>query len=85
MWHDAEKGKNGYVPTDVHWSEVPGRDDAWKKETIDNTSEQQFKVEFESLEHNTRINIQDQYGTITEHLIGNLYEHLKTLQDPASE
>ena len=26
MWHDAEKGKNEYVPTDVHWSEVPGRD-----------------------------------------------------------
>jgi len=47
MWHDAEKGKNEYVPTDVHWSEVPGRDDAWKEQTISNTSEQQFKVEFE--------------------------------------
>ena len=47
MWHDAEKGKNEYVPTDVHWSEVPGRDEAWKEQTIANTSEQQFKVEFE--------------------------------------
>jgi len=47
MWHDAEKNKNEYVPTDVHWSEVPGRDDAWKEQTIANTSEQQFKVEFE--------------------------------------
>ena len=47
MWHDAEKSKNEYVPTDVHWSEVPGRDDAWKEQTIANTSEQQFKVEFE--------------------------------------
>jgi len=46
-WHDAERGKNEYVATDVHWSEVPGRDDAWKKQTIANTSEQQFKVEFE--------------------------------------
>jgi hypothetical protein len=46
-WHDAEKGKNEYVFTDVHWSEVPGRDDDWKKQTIANTSEQQFKVEFE--------------------------------------
>jgi hypothetical protein len=35
------------VPTDVHWSEVPGRDAAWKEQTIANTSEQQFKVEFE--------------------------------------
>ena len=47
MWHDAEKSKNEYVPTDVHWSEVPGRDDKWKETTIANTSEEQFKVEFE--------------------------------------
>ena len=47
MWHDAEKGKNEYIPTDVHWSEVPGRDEEWKETTIANTSEQQFKVEFE--------------------------------------
>ena len=47
MWHDAERGKNEYVPTEVHWSEVPGRDEAWKEQTIANTSEQQFRVEFE--------------------------------------
>ena len=47
MWHDAERNKNEYVATDVHWSEVPGRDSVWKEQTIANTSEQQFKVEFE--------------------------------------
>jgi hypothetical protein len=47
MWHDAEKSKNDYIPTDVHWSEVPGRDLEWKEQTIKNTSEQQFKIEFE--------------------------------------
>ena len=47
MWHDAEKQKNEYIPTDVHWSEVPGRDEVWKEQTIKNTSEQQFKIEFE--------------------------------------
>ena len=47
MWHDAERKKNEYMPTEVHWSEVPGRDEAWKEQTIANTSEQQFKVEFE--------------------------------------
>jgi hypothetical protein len=46
-WHDAERGKNEYIPTDVHWSEVPGRDEKWKEQTIANTSEAQFKVEFE--------------------------------------
>jgi len=47
MWREAEKGKNEYIPTEVHWSEVPGRDEAWKEQTIANTSEQQFKIEFE--------------------------------------
>ena len=47
MWHDSERQKNEYVPTDVHWSEVPGRDAKWKEQTIANTSEAQFKVEFE--------------------------------------
>jgi len=46
-WHDAERSKNEYVPTDVHWSQVPGRDSEWKRQTIANTSEQQFKIEFE--------------------------------------
>ena len=47
MWHDSERQLNEYVPTDVHWSEVPGRDEKWKATTIKNTSEAQFKVEFE--------------------------------------
>ncbi|AIX17328.1 terminase large subunit [Synechococcus phage ACG-2014b] len=47
LWHDSERGKNEYIPTEVHWSAVPGRDTAWKEQTIKNTSEQQFKVEFE--------------------------------------
>ena len=47
LWHDAERKQNEYVPTEVHWSEVPGRDEVWKEQTIKNTSEQQFRVEFE--------------------------------------
>ena len=47
IWHDSERNKNEYVPTEVHWSEIPGRDEVWKKQTIANTSDQQFKVEFE--------------------------------------
>jgi len=47
LWRDAEDGKNSYVPIEVHWTEVPGRDEKWKKETIANTSEQQFRTEFE--------------------------------------
>ena len=46
MWTDAENDRNSYVPIEVHWSEVPGRDSKWKEETIKNTSEQQFNTEF---------------------------------------
>ena len=47
LWTDAENERNSYVPIEVHWSEVPGRDEKWKKETIKNTSESQFNTEFE--------------------------------------
>jgi len=47
LWVDAEEGRNTYVPIEVHWSEVPGRDEKWKEETIKNTSQSQFNTEFE--------------------------------------
>ena len=46
MWVDAEEGRSSYIPIEVHWSEVPGRDEKWKEETIKNTSESQFNTEF---------------------------------------
>jgi hypothetical protein len=48
LWTDAVNQKNNYVPFEIHWSMVPGRDDAWKEETIKNTSEHQFRQEFET-------------------------------------
>ena len=47
LWTDAEEERNEYVPIEVHWSEVPGRDEEWKQQTIKNTSEAQFNTEFE--------------------------------------
>ena len=47
MWVDAEEGRSNYVPIEVHWSQVPGRDEKWKEETIKNTSEIQFTQEYE--------------------------------------
>ena len=47
LWTDAENGRNDYVPIEVHWSEVPGRDEDWKERTIRNTSPEQFQQEFE--------------------------------------
>ncbi len=47
LWMDAIGKKNGYKTFEIHWSMVPGRDEAWKRETIENTSEEQFRQEFE--------------------------------------
>ena len=47
MWVEAEEGRSEYVPIEVHWSEMPGRDEKWKLQTIRNTSEVQFTQEFE--------------------------------------
>ena len=48
MWMDAIEKRSLYVPIDVHWSDVPGRDEQWKLDTIKNTSEEQFRAEFET-------------------------------------
>jgi hypothetical protein len=47
LWMDAIGKKNGYKTFQIHWSMVPGRDEKWKEETIENTSEEQFRQEFE--------------------------------------
>lgn len=47
LWTDSEEGRNSYKRIDVHWSDIPGRDEKWKEETIRNTSAEQFRQEFE--------------------------------------
>jgi hypothetical protein len=48
LWMDSLEGRNNYKNFEIHWSMVPGRDAAWKEETIRNTSERQFAQEFET-------------------------------------
>ena len=48
MWTDAIEKRSTYKTVEVHWSQVPGRDAKWKEETIRNTSEEQFRQEFET-------------------------------------
>jgi len=48
MWMDAIEGRSTYKALEIHWSQVPGRDEAWKEQTIRNTSEEQFRQEFET-------------------------------------
>jgi hypothetical protein len=56
MWVEANNPRDsqdeniqwsGFEPFEINWRMVPGRTEAWKKETILKTSEQQFRQEFE--------------------------------------
>lgn len=47
LWTESESGKNDYKRVESHWSQVPGRDEAWKEETIRNTSPRQFAQEYD--------------------------------------
>ena len=47
LWVDSENGNNDYARVDVHWSDVPGRDQKWADEMIRSTSMDQFSQEFE--------------------------------------
>ena len=47
IWIDSEQSRNSYARVDVHWSDVPGRDQEWADEMIRNTSIDQFRQEFE--------------------------------------
>ena len=46
IWEGAVQGVNEFKPFRVDWWDVPGRDEAWKQETIANTSQIQFDQEF---------------------------------------
>lgn len=47
IWEGSQQNANEFKPFSIGWRDVPGRDDEWRKQTISNTSEAQFKQEFE--------------------------------------
>ena len=47
LWTEAERKLNEYITTEVHWSEVPGRDQKFKDQTIANTGIDSWNQEFE--------------------------------------
>lgn len=47
MWDDAINKRNEYIPIEINWYDVPGRDEAWKQSVIANTSQRSWDQEFE--------------------------------------
>jgi hypothetical protein len=51
LWEGATQETNEFKPFRVDWWDVPGRDKAWKEQTIANTSSLQFDQEFGNTFH----------------------------------
>ena len=46
LWVGAKEGTNEYYPFEIHWSDVPGRDEKWKQQQIANIGQKNFDQEF---------------------------------------
>jgi len=53
LYEGALQGTNEFKSLRVDWWDVPGRDEVWKKMTIENTSQLQFDQEFGNSFHGT--------------------------------
>jgi hypothetical protein len=51
LWEGATQGTNEFKSFRVDWWDVPGRDKAWKEQTVANTSALQFDQEFGNTFH----------------------------------
>jgi hypothetical protein len=77
LYIEAQRGKNQYVPVEITWDMIPGRDAKFKRDTIANTSARQFEQEFESLSSCSVVKIQDLEGNDRTVTLGGLYRLLE--------
>ena len=68
LWKDSEEKRNDYNRIDVHWSQVPGRDEKWKEEIIRNTSVEQFRQEYECVDGSTKITVRNKTSGVVEEI-----------------
>jgi len=59
FWSKAVKNKNNFFPIKVSWWEVPGRDQAWKKEMISDIGVVRFAQEFQCANYQSLITVRD--------------------------
>lgn len=78
LWVDAEEGRNSYIPIEINWNDVPGRDEEWKRETIKNTSESQFRKEFQCIDGESKITVRNGItGIVSEITLDEFYANCK--------
>jgi hypothetical protein len=77
IWEGAIQKANEYKPFTIKWQDVPGRDEAWRAQTIANTSELQFNQEYNCLDGDSIITVRDNTsGSIFNITLNELYNRL---------
>lgn len=74
MWQKSINNQNNILPIKIQWYDIPGRDEAWKKQMIALTSEKQFAQEFECLDGDTEVEVCDDNGFEKKMSLKELYE-----------
>ena len=77
LFKGAKEGHNAFKPSEYDWRVVPGRDEAWKEETIANTSPMQFAQEYECVGGDAIIEVLDQDGNEFKISISEFYKRMK--------
>lgn len=78
IWEGAVQKVNEYKAFTVNWSDVPGRDEEWKRQTISNTSQLQFDQEFGNcLESRSQITVLIN-NIVYEIRIGDFYDCIRS-------
>lgn len=77
LWTDAKEKRNGYIPYEIKWDDVPGRDKKFKELTIANIGEDAWRQEFECVFEDTLITIRNkETGEIENITIKELFDRL---------
>lgn len=84
LWKESEAGINSYVRKLVTWDQVPNRDEEWKQETINNSSEEQFRQEHECVTGDTLVQLKDEHIEV-EIAVSDLYDLVSHCSNSADD
>jgi hypothetical protein len=79
FWKDSEEGRNNFHRIFVPWHMVPGRDEAWAKDTLQSLSGDtaRFDQEYNCVTGDALVKIMDKDNNIIEISMEDLYNLLK--------
>lgn len=74
IWQKAKAGRNSFIPCKVQWYEIEGRDQKWLDRQIRDNGVRFVAQEFQCMDGNETVTLQDDYGKIVTVPIKDAYE-----------